>query len=211
MNIFKAALVLVIILANFIFVQPTLAGGAKYTKNPEYIQITQALNTLKTNPDPQNSAKTEQKIHELELQKYLLESGLNWGQCRNETGKNLAVYGPSPDSDQYRQNYDNALYFLADSTTTKNSWNCQGVYLASDGKTTIIGADGQAQELVGPAAIAFSTGTKVIIKTNAETGAIEFNLPPTKAIKSGEAKWFIPNVPQAMIDGRVANAPIAKS
>jgi len=92
-----------IFIANLVFAQPSLADKPKFLKNPDYIEVTKALNSLKTAKDTQAQVEgytpeeLQQKIDELEFQKYALETGVNWGQCRNETGKTLAVYGPAPD------------------------------------------------------------------------------------------------------------------
>jgi hypothetical protein len=212
-------LVTLMLIANLLFAQPSLADKPSFLKNPDYIEVTQSLNALKMAQETQaqtenyNPEQIQNKIGELEFQKYALEMGINWGQCQNATGKTLAVYGPQPkfedDDDEEDYPYANGLYFLADGQTTKKKWDCQGVYLPSDTQTTI-SSNGQNEELAGPAAIKVVDGTQLIVKTNAETGAIDFSIPPTKILKVGEANWFIPNVSQAVIDIRVANAPTAK-
>lgn len=218
MKFVTSVLIALVFLANLVFAQPSLADKPKFLKNPDYIEVTKALNNLKTVKETQaqtesyNPEETQKKIDELEFQKYALEMGINWGQCRNETGKTLAVYGPQPDfdDDDYNYQYDNGLYFLAAGQTTKNKWDCEGVYLPSDVKTTGISPDGQEQEVGGPVAIKIADGTQLVVKTNPDTAAVEFSVPPTKVVKAGEVNWFIPNVSQAVIDTRVANAPTAK-
>jgi hypothetical protein len=219
MKIITSLLIAFIFMANLVFAQPAFADKPKFLKNPDYIEVTQSLNQLKMAQESQaqtensNPEEIQKKIAELEFQKYALETGMSWGQCRNETGKTLAVYGPKPkfDDDDYEDSYpyDNGLYFLADGQTTKKKWDCQGVYLPSDGQTTI-SSNGQEQELAGPVAIKVVDGTQLIVKTNQDTGAFEFSIPPTQSLKAGETNWFIPNVPQSAIDTRVANAPAAK-
>ena len=219
MKIANLLLVSLMLIANLLFVQPALADKPSFLKNPDYIEVTQNLNALKMAQQTQSQAENynpeqiQQKIDELEFQKYALEMGINWGQCQNATGKTLAIYGPKPkfDDDDYEEDYPyaNGLYFLADGQTTKKKWDCQGVYLPTDAQTTI-SSNGQNEELLGPAAIKVADGTQLIVKTNADTGAIEFSIPPTQALKAGAANWFIPNVSQAVIDTRVANAPTAK-
>lgn len=213
MKPFKSLLIALIILANFVFAQPSFADKPKFLKNPDYIEVTKTLNTLKTAKDTQvqgenySPEELQKKIDELEFQKYALETGINWGQCRNETGKTLAVYGPKPDvdDDDYNYSYDNGLYFLADGQTTKKKWDCNGIYLPSDAKTTV-----NSQEVGGPVAIKILDGSQLVVKTNPDTSAIEFSVPPTQVFKAGELNWFIPNVSQSAIDTRVANAPTAK-
>ncbi len=221
MKTLKSLLVVLVILVNLIVAQPSWADKPKFTKNPDYIEVTQALNNLLTAKKAQAQAdqvdtstpeETQNKIAELEFQKYTLETGINWGQCQNQTGKTLAVYGPKPDfdDDDYNYPYDNALYFLANGQTTKNKWDCDGVYLPSEAKVAGINADQKEQQLTEPVAVKIVDGTQLVIKTNPETAAVEFSIPPAHIFKVGEANWFIPNVSQAVIDTRVANAPVAK-
>lgn len=220
MKFAKFLLVSLILIANLLLAQPSWADKPSFLKNPDYIEVTQALNSLKMAQETQaqtenyNPEQIQNKIDELEFQKYALEMGINWGQCQNATGKTLAIYGPKPkfDDDDYEEDYPyaNGLYFLADGQTTKKKWDCQGVYLPTDAQTTI-SSNGQNEELAGPAAIKVADGTQLIVTTNADTGAIEFSIPPTQTLKAGAANWFIPNVSQAVIDTRVANAPTAKT
>ncbi len=220
MNFLMSLLIALIFVANLVFAQPSLADKPKFLKNPDYIEVTKSLNDLKAAQEAQaqtenyNPEEIQKKIDELEFQKYALETGMNWGQCRNETGKTIAVYGPKPkfDDDDYEDiyQYDNGLYFLADGQTTKKKWDCQGVYLPSDAQIAGLGSDEQGQEVAGPVAVKVADGTQLVIKTNSDTGAIEFGNSPNKVIKAGEANWFIPNVSQSLIDTRVANAPTAK-
>ncbi|MBV8887897.1 MAG: hypothetical protein JO235_28410 [Chroococcidiopsidaceae cyanobacterium CP_BM_RX_35] len=214
MNLFKSLLIFLIFLVNLVFAQPSFADKPKFTKNPDYIEVTQALNTFQKTKDSKvqienyTPEEVQKKIDELEFQKYTLEAGLNWGQCQNETRKTLAVYGPKPDSDDY--SYKNSLYFLADGQTTKKNWDCDGVYLPSDAKATTISSDRQSQELRGPVAVKIADGTKLVVKANLATSTVEFNVPPNEVLKSGEANWFVPKVSQAVIDSRVVNAPAIK-
>lgn len=219
MKLLKALVVVLVILANLIFAQPSLADKPKFLKNPDYIEVTKNLNALVTAKETQsqtegyNAQEVQKRIDELEFQKYALETGINWGQCRNESGNTLAVYGPKPefDDDDYEDSYpyDNGLYFLAAGQTTKKKWDCQGVYLPS-GATTTVSANGQNQDVSGPVAIKVADGTQLVIKTNPDTAAVELSIPPTQVFKAGELNWFIPNVSQEVIATRVANAPAAK-
>ena len=218
MNFLMSLLIALIFVANLVFAQPSLADKPKFLKNPDYIEVTKSLNDLKAAQEAQaqtenyNPEETQKKIDELEFQKYALETGMNWGQCQNETGKTIAVYGPKPkfDDDDYEYQYDNGLYFLADGQTTKEKWDCQGVYLPNDAQIAGLGSDEHGQEVAGPVAVKVVDGTQLVIKTNSDTGAIELSNSPNNVIKPGEANWFIPNVSQALIDTRVANAPTAK-
>jgi hypothetical protein len=219
MKFFKSLLIALVILASFLVAQPSFADKPKFLKNPDYIEVTKALESLQATQKAQsqtenyNAEEVQQKIDELEFQKYALETGVNWGQCRNETGKTIAVYGPAPDlddDDDVEYQYDNGLYFLANGQTTKKKWDCNGVYLPSGVKTAATNAEGQVQELDAPVAIKILDGTQLVITTNPDNDAIDFSVPPAKVLKAGDANWFIPNVTQALIDTRVPNAPTAK-
>jgi len=205
-KLFKVILVVLVMLVNFAVAQPSLAEPKtpKYVNNPDYIEIGQSLDTLlkvKENPveaEKYTPEELNQKIADLEFQKYTLETGINWGQCRNETGKNLAVYGPNPKKSN--SPYDNTLYFLAAGQITAPEWDCDGVYIPSGVVTNLT--------IEGPVAVRIPDGTQLVVKTNPETAALELNPPPTKIFKSGEVNWFIPNVSQTSIETRVSNVPI---
>lgn len=213
MKMFKYILILLVVMSNLVFAQPSLADKPSFAKNPDYIEVTKELNKLRTAKDTQAQVKNytteelQNKIDELEFQKYSLEAGLDWGQCRNETGKTLAVYGSEPDDDDDNYSYENGLYFLADGQTTKTKWDCDGFYIPSDVRVTGLSTEGQSQEVKGAVAVKIPDGTNLVVKTNSEPGAVEFNVPLTKVFKEGEVNWFIPNVSQAVINTRVPNAP----
>ncbi|AFZ27550.1 hypothetical protein Cylst_5541 [Cylindrospermum stagnale PCC 7417] len=218
MKIWKSLLIVSMILVNFAFAQPSLAERPKFTSNPDYIEVTQALNELKQSTAAQLETEgsippeTQKKIDELAFQQYALESGTYWGQCRNETGKTLAVYGKRSKNEDNKNNvYDNGLYFLADGQTTKRKWDCDGFYLPNDAKIIGLSPDGQAQEFLGPVAVKIADGSQLVIKTNPETAVIEINVPNAQVVKTDAVNWFIPNVSQALIDTRLPNAPSKKS
>lgn len=206
-----------LLLANLVFAQPSFADRPKFNKNPDYIAITQELNklqTVKATPsqlEAYTPEQIEEKINELELQKYAFESGIDWGQCSNATGKTLAVYGPEPNLDDDEYSTGAALYFLGDGQTTKDRWNCKGIYLPNDAKVVALTNDGQNPELTGGVVIKVPNGTNLVLKSNPDTGAIEFNQAGTKILKSGDVNWFIPNVSQQIVDARVTNAPTKKA
>ncbi|MEG4045470.1 hypothetical protein [Microcoleus sp. Pol17_C1] len=216
MKIFKFVLVLLVMVANLVFVPPSWADAPKtprYASNPDYIEVTQALNTLKAAKDAPDTAQNytpeqlQQKISQLEFQKYTLETGKPWGQCRNETGKTLAVYGPKRKK-AASSTYENALYFLADGQTTEHKWDCDGIYLPSDIKATDLRTTDQpSEELTGGLAVKIVDGTQVVARANPDTGAVEFNVPTAKVFQPGDANWFVPDVTQAYIDTQVPNAP----
>ncbi|MCC3407067.1 MAG: hypothetical protein JGK17_16020 [Microcoleus sp. PH2017_10_PVI_O_A] len=214
MKFWKIVLVVLVIAVNFVFAPASWAGSdkPKYTSNPDYIEVTQSLNTLlaaKNSTEQSENYTPEElqnKIAQLEFQKYTLETGKSWGQCRNDTGKTLAIYGTkrkeSPGS------YENALYFLGAGETTEHKWDCDGVYLPSDVTATDLSAiDKVAQALTGGVAVKIVDGTQLVATANPETAAVEFNVPTAKVFKPGEVNWFIPDVSQAYIDTQVPNAP----
>lgn len=216
MKAFKYILVMALFLANILFASPSLADAPKFSKNPDYIALTKEIHKLQSFKETHagvegfTTEEIDQKLNELEFQKYAFESGIYWGQCRNETGKTIAVYGPEPNLDDDEYSNGASLYFLANGKTTKNKWDCKGVFLPSDVKAVALTPDGQNQELTGGTVIKVPAGTNLVLKTNADTDAIEFNTAGTQVLKPGEINWFIPNVSQAVVDTRVANAPTNK-
>lgn len=219
MKFLKSLLIALVILASFLVAQPSFADKPKFLKNPDYIEVTKSLESLQAAKQAQsqtenyNPEQIQQKIDELEFQKYALETGVSWGQCRNETGKTIAVYGPAPDlddDDDVEYQYDNGLYFLANGQTTKKKWDCNGVYLPSGARTAVTNPKGQVQDLDAPVAVKIVDGTELVVKTNPDNDVIDFSVAPAKVYKAGDANWFIPNVTQAVIETRVPNAPTVK-
>ncbi|MGF1936812.1 MAG: hypothetical protein RM347_020900 [Nostoc sp. ChiQUE02] len=220
MKIWKSLLIVLMIVANLAFAQPSFADRPKFSKNPDYIEVTKALNELSQTKDAQTQVEgltpeeIQKRVEELTLQKYALETGINWGQCDNQTGKTIAVYGKRPNDEEDEDAvYENGLYFLANGHSTKKNWDCDGIYLPNDVKVANFTSspNGQGQELTGAAALKILDGTQLVIKTNPDTDAIELNVPTVKVINSKEANWFIPDVSQAAIETRVPNAPSNQS
>lgn len=213
----KYFLMVAVLLVSLVFAQPSLADRPKFTKNPDYIRLTQQLNQLQTAKSTQaqlegdTPEQLDQKINELKLQKYAFESGIDWGQCSNQTGKTIAIYGPEPDLDDDEYSDGAALYFLGNGQTTKDRWNCKGVYLPNDVQAIALTPDAQSSELTGGVVIKVPNGTNLALKANPDTGAIEFNQAGTTILKPDEVNWFIPNVSQAIVDVHVANAPTKKA
>ncbi|MEH2057559.1 MAG: hypothetical protein V7K97_15625 [Nostoc sp.] len=217
MKSFRYILMVVVLFTSLVFAQPSLADRPQYSKNPDYITLTQELNNLKTAEKTQTQLEgytpeqIDRKINELELQQYAFESGIDWGQCSNQTGKTLAIYGPEPNIEDDEYSEGAALYFLGNGQTTKDRWNCKGVYLPNDAKSLTLGIDEQGQESPGGFVIKVPNGTNLVLKTNPDTGVIEFNQAGTKILKPGEVNWFIPNVSQEIVDAQVTNAPTNKA
>jgi hypothetical protein len=215
MRTLKYILMIAICCISLLFSKFALADTPRYMKNPDYIKFTTQLNQLQnakataTLPEGYKLEEVEQKISDLELQKLAFESGIDWGQCINKTGKTLAIYGP--EANEEADNYLGAtLYFLGDGQTTKNKWNCKGIYFPVDVKVAALGLEGQRQELNGGVVIRVFNGTKLVLAINPDTGVIEFTQAGTQILKPGESDWFIPHISQAIVDARVTNAPSKK-
>ncbi|BAZ17921.1 hypothetical protein NIES4071_98020 [Calothrix sp. NIES-4071] len=205
----KTCLIVLLILINFIFAQPSWASKAKLTQTPEYTEVTESLNKLlQTKAAPQDSEYTpveiEQKIGQLQLQKYILETASHPAQCRNETGNTLAVYA-------HKGKKAPTLFYLGNGKVTDDDWSCDGVYLPSGAKlanTTSLGIE----ELAEAEALKILPGTQLVISTNSQTGAYELNLSPAKVFKTGDqtvnSSWSIPNLSISDVSTAVPNAPI---
>ncbi|MEH2364327.1 hypothetical protein [Nostoc sp.] len=216
MKIWKSLLIVLMIFVNLAFAQPSFADRPKFSKNPDYIEVTKSIKALTKAKEAQTEIEgvtpeeIQQKIDELAFQKYTLETGINWGQCDNQTGKTIAVYGKRPNSEENEDAvYDNDLYFLADGQSTKNNWDCDGFYLPNDAR--IVGLIPDGQVFTEPVAIKIPDGSKLVINTNPDNAALEINVPNAQVVKAKEVNWFIPNVSQALIDTRVPNAPTNQS
>ena len=97
MDCFKIICVSLTLLVNLLLAQPSWADPVNLTSTPDYTEVTQAIdNLLKVKASPDKSSLSPegiaQQLGELKLQKYILETAKDYAQCRNETGKTLAVY-----------------------------------------------------------------------------------------------------------------------
>jgi hypothetical protein len=205
MKLWKTILLGLLLCLNIAIAKPALADRPNFQDNPDYIEITDNLNKLldakekKSFPEGITASDVNQKITQLQFEKYIMETGEETTVCRNETGKSLAVYGSKPK--KIDSTYDNALYLLPDGQTTDDDWNCEGVYLPNDVK--VAGLD-----LNSAAAVKVLNGTNLVVKANPDTGVYELNLPPAKVFKAGEANWDIPDLSQASLDIQYPKAPI---
>lgn len=206
----KSVLIVLLILMNFIFAQPSWASKAKLTQTPEYTEVTESLNKLlqaKTAPQENSeytSAEVEQKIGQLQLQKYILETASHPAECRNETGNTLAIYA-------HKGKKAPTLFYLGKGQYTDDDWSCDGVYLPSGAKLANATSLG-IQELTEAEALKITPGTQLVISTNPQTGAYELNVSPAKVLKAGdqavENGLSIPNLSISDISTQVPNAPI---
>lgn len=203
MKRFKLVLIGLVMLIQIAIAPAALADVPKLTTTPEYTEVTTAIaDLLNAKSDPENSGlspgEIEQKLGALNLQKYILETASNWSQCRNETGKTIAVYAhkakktPQPST----------LYYLGAGKTTDDDWNCDGIYLPTGAKLA-----GQS-ELTQPIALQFVSGTQLTITSNPD-GEIELSLPPAKTLTaSPESTLSIPDLTLASVEATAPNAPI---
>jgi hypothetical protein len=207
MKRFQFLLVALLLLINLVVATPAWADRVKLDNNPDYIELTQALDNLlkardtQATPEGMTEEEVQQKIDQLQFQKYIMETGKKVGECLNETGKTLAVYGAKPKASD--STYDSVIYLLPDGQATNDDWNCQGLYLPNDVK--VAGIDSGTETAV---AIKILPGTQLVAKTNPETGSIELNLPPAKVLKAGEINWEIPELTQADLDTQFPAAPL---
>lgn len=201
----QVLLLCLVALINLWIASPALADAPKLDQNIDYLQITESLDGLidarESGKLPEGIASAEelqQKITQLQYQKYIVEAGEGYSECLNETGKTVAVYGPSPKKSN--TTFDNTLYLLPAGEATDDDWSCQGVYLPNDIKVAglNLGSAGAAK---------FLSGTRLTITENPDTGAIEFNLPPAQVFQAGEVNWDIPDVAEADLNRQLPQAP----
>lgn len=194
-TLFKLAIVVLIFVVNLVIAHPSLADPPKVTKNSEYIEITQSLNRLVSQKEAQGGSPVlQQKIDELQIQKAAMESGITWGQCRNETNKTIAIYGPP--GEESKSASDGELYFLGSGESTPEGWDCNGLYLPNGLQVTGV-------DVTQPLAYKVLNGTQLVVKTNPDTGELSLNVPPTQILKAGDGQWTIPNLSQAFIESRI--------
>lgn len=193
-TLIRLMLVVLLLVVNLAIAEPSLADRPKVAKTPDYIELTKTLDNLLAEKEAQASDPAlQQKIDELQIQKAAMEAGITWGQCSNETGKTLAVYGPASGGSKSSAN---ELYFLADGESTPEGWDCKGIYLPNGIK--VAGVD-----VNQPLAYRVLGGTRLVAKTNSETGELVLNVPPASVFKVGEKNWVIPNISQAFIESRI--------
>jgi hypothetical protein len=203
MKQFKIWLISLVWIASFLVAAPVLADRIA-KKSPDYAVVVQTLEQLfVTQNDPEqteySTEELQQKIDNLKLQKYVLETAEDWGVCRNETGKTLAVYGHQP-----KKSLQDTLVYLADGKETDDNWDCQGIYIPND--VQIAGLN----LIPGPATLKILDGTYLVISANQETGELAFNVPSglLEIVPITDNNWSVPDLTQADIDAQVPNAPI---
>lgn len=202
MKRFKIILLSLVFAVNFLIAPPSWADP-NLTTTPDYAEVIQAIDALlhpkaaasgAAKPKPE---EVQQQLGDLKLQKYILETTEDWAQCRNETGKTLAVYARKPKQPAT----GNTLFYLANGQTTDDDWNCDGIYLPS-------GTDLAGKTLAEPQAIKVVAGTQLVTAADPAKGTLSLNVAPAKVFRAGEGDWSIPALTQTDIDAQTPNAPI---
>jgi hypothetical protein len=153
-KLLKTILVCLVLLISWVTMSPALADPPKLDRNADYQTITQTLTDLLQARDTdqlpegiQSTEQLEQAITGLQYQKYVVESGKGVSECRNNTGRAIAVYGPT--TKKLTSQFDNTLYLLPSGGETDDDWNCEGVFLPSDLKVAGL-ANGSPVCSIGP-------------------------------------------------------------
>lgn len=203
MNLIKFIFVALLVLVNFVMTPPAWADAGKFMKTPEYTEVTQTINNLLNSPEKSDlsAAEIQQKLGNLRLEKYIMETAEERSQCRNETGKTLAVYTKSKKAPA---NQPSTLYYLGTGQKTDDDYVCEGIYLPSGAKLALAPTD--VLDLTDAIALKIVPGTQLVAKANPE-GAVDLNIPPAKILKAGEGSLAIPNLTQADINAQLPNAP----
>lgn len=200
MQFFKIVLVALVFIVNLVISKPSWAAK-DFTKGADYAEVTQALNELLQVKDtPEQAGYTpeqfQQRLAQLQSQKTIIETANKRSQCRNQTGKTLAVYANKG------KKYPTQLYFLGAGQITDDDWDCDGIYLPA-GTQVVLSPNTEPQQLTEAIALKFVDGTQSVAKINPVTGAIELNVEPAKIFKTGEGNWLIPTLSQADIDTQI--------
>lgn len=133
----KTVIVALVLLVNLVIIQPSWAGK-DFTKGADYVEGTQELNRLlQVQNTPEQAGYTpeqlQQRLLQLQTQKTIIETANKRAQCRNETGKTLAVYANKG------KKYPTQLYFLAAGQITDDDWDCDGIYLPAGTQVVLSG------------------------------------------------------------------------
>lgn len=152
MKLIRVFLIALVVVANLVFAQPSLADRPKLTQSTDYTEVTQALDSLlqaqSSNQSDYTPEEIQKQIGVLQLEKYIMETAKDWAQCSNKTGKTLAIYAHKPKKSSSDQS---TLYYLGDGKSTDEEWNCDGVYLPSGVKVAgLTSSAPQGEELSEP-------------------------------------------------------------
>lgn len=206
MNLLRLAIVAVVLLVNLWMAQPSWADRGKFMTSPDYTEVTQAIEALiQANDNPDlgiNAADIQQKLANLQLQKYILETSDEHATCTNATGKNLGVF-LKPKKAPATQ--PGTLYYLGSQQSTDDDFICTGIYLPATTSIAFSPLE-PAQEIAEPIALKIVEGTQFTATADPTTGVISLNAP-AQVVKAGEANGAVPTFTQAEIDAQTPNAP----
>ena len=107
-----------------------------------------------------------------------------WGQCTNETGEILLVYGPKHPQD--RSIFDNSPYVLPPGDTTPERWDCDGFFVPSD---RTLKRRGRLQS--GQLAVKFWNFRHFTVRCEAHTYACSWH---NGVLEPSQINWAIPNI-----------------
>ncbi|MBL1208947.1 hypothetical protein [Geminocystis sp. GBBB08] len=200
----KIWLISLLCIVTLFIASPALADRIA-KKSPDYPVVVENLNQLLTiKADPQQTEYTPealtQEISKLEFQKYVLETAEDWGICRNETGKNLAIYARNP-----KKGTPTSIFYLGNGQETDDNWDCEGVYIPNDRLVASLELpSGQ------PSVVQILDGTSLTISANPDTGELSLDVPSAlvEVVDPANTTLTIPNITQAEVDAQIANAPI---
>jgi hypothetical protein len=118
-----------------------------------------------------------------------------WGQCTNNTGELLIVYGQKHPCEY--SIFDNSPYILAPGTTTPDHWDCDGFFLPSDRKLRL-----PRGTRTGPLAIKFWNFRHFpVLSANPETYKCSW---ANGIYAPSQINWAIPNFSYATILNRAS-------
>jgi hypothetical protein len=123
--------------------------------------------------------------------KILISRG--WGQCTNETGEPLLVYGPKHLRD--RSIFDNSPYVLPPGSTTPDRWDCDGVFVPSD-RMLKRWRHSQA----GPLAVKFWDYRRFTVRRSGDVYSARWH---NGVFEPSQVNWAIPNLSLAEIHQRL--------
>lgn len=176
----KVWLVSLLCLAILLIASPALADRIA-KRSPDYPVVVENLNALlSVQADPQQKEYTpeelKQIISDLQFQKYVLETSEDWGVCRNETGKNLAIYARNP-----KKAIPSTLFYIGNGEETDDNWDCEAVYIPND-----VNVASLALPAGQPSVVRIVDGTNLTISSNPDTGELLLDAPSALINRNSE-------------------------
>jgi hypothetical protein len=147
---------------------------------------------------PEEMALFELDYGDLMRPAFEILTSRGWGQCTNETGEFLIVYGP-----KHRREssiFDTSPYVLPHGATTPNQWDCDGFLLPSDRAIRH-----WRRRKRGPLAIKFWNFRRFIVSA-VDSGT--YGCPWNNGVfEPSQINWAIPNLSYYEIRRRIDRAP----